>query len=71
MVFISLAIYFADNSIQQVMDLYSECIAVTEFAVNTETILQLKNAAKRSRQHAENNREYAQRRVCVVNEQVP
>ena len=31
-----------------------------------------KNAAKRSRQHAgKKYREYAQRRVCFVNEQVP
>ena len=36
------------------------------------TILCLKNAAKRSRQHAgKKYREYAQRRVCFVNKQVP
>ena len=33
---------------------------------------EIKNAAKRSRQHAgKRYREYAQRRVCFVNEQVP
>ena len=32
----------------------------------------IKNAAKRSRQHAgKKYREYAQRRVCFINEQVP
>ena len=36
------------------------------------TFFTIKNAAKRSRQHAgKKYREYAQRRVCFINEQVP